>query len=310
MSVLYSLRGLTRRFAEREVLHIDRLDVEQGQIYALLGDNGAGKSTLMRILAFLDSPSSGELFFKGRRVERGQEARFRPGVVWLPQFPVMFTGSLLYNVEYPMALRRVDKKQRRQKALDLLETVKLGHLAKAPAHRLSGGESQRAGIARALAAGAEVVLFDEPTANVDQRSVGDFVSLVRGLYGMQALSIFITTHNADLAATLCPRRIFLSEGRVVDKRLLPGGFAWPGRLEQRGAGALLVLPGDARHVGPPASVATRLRGIAELAAGVSIRLEAQDLEFTVLLEDGASKDRARALTLSSPMNIMYSGNAD
>lgn len=78
------LRGITRSYGNREVLHIDSLDIQPGDIHALLGANGAGKSTLMRILAFLDSPSSGELYFKGEKVFAGQEARHRPGVVWVP----------------------------------------------------------------------------------------------------------------------------------------------------------------------------------------------------------------------------------
>jgi ABC-type multidrug transport system ATPase subunit len=312
MNALYSLRNITRRFGNRDVLHIDELDIEPREIYALLGANGAGKSTLMRILAFLDAPSGGELFFRGKRVFAGQEARFRPGVVWVPQFPVMFTGSVLYNVEYPMALAKIAKNERRRRALELLESVGLGHLAEAPAHKLSGGEAQRASIARALAAGAEVILFDEPTANVDQRSFGDFIALVLDIWERQRLSILITTHNAALAAALCRRRIFLVEGKLVHQCVLPGGgAAWPAALSAGADGLTARIPYDATRALPTGTAfprSARLRGIEDFAAGVSLRLEPMPGQMVdILLEDETSRTLARSITLGSVLNVDVTG---
>ncbi len=308
MTALYSLRNVTRRFEDREVLRIDALDIEAHEIYALLGANGAGKSTLMRLLAFLDSPSGGELFFKGEKVPAGQEARFRPGVVWVPQFPVMFTGTLLYNTEYPMALKRVARHERRQRALELLESVSLERLANAPAHKLSGGEAQRASIARALAAGAEVILLDEPTANVDYRSVGELISLVRRIWEQRRLSICITTHNAALAAALCRRQIVLEEGKLVHRHVLPGGnVAWPGRLHHEPGGCCVSIPQAAAASLPEGTnlpCPARLRGLEDFAAGVSLRLEpAPGRLLDVLLEDEASQSAARALTLGCELTL-------
>ena len=301
MPPLYSLRNLTRGFGNREVLRIESLDIESGKIYALLGANGAGKSTLMRILAFLDSPTSGSLVFRGAPVAPGQEARFRPGVIWVPQFPVMLTGSLLYNVEYPMALRKIQGPERKKRAMEVLETVKLAHLAQSPAHRLSGGEAQRASIARALAAGAEIILFDEPTANVDERSQGDFITLVRSLWGTGKFSFLVTTHNANLAATLCHSQIFLKDGRTVRQYVLPGGnVAWPARLAAVDGGVRVFLPPSALAEGSGPSA---LRGIAEHAAGVILRLELSPGRFIeALLADDASREQARSLTLDSTLD--------
>lgn len=308
MTALYSLRGITRRFGNREVLNIDALDIQPGDTYALLGANGAGKSTLMRILAFLDSPSSGELFFRGEKVPAGQEGLHRPGVVWVPQFPVMFTGSLLYNIEYPMTLKKNPPRERKKRALELLESVNLGHLAKAPAHKLSGGEAQRASIARALAAGVGIILFDEPTANVDQRSQGDFIALVRALREQRGLSICITTHNASMAAALCRRQIFLVEGKLARQHVLPdGSVAWPATLAKTPNGFHLRTTHDAIVTLAPGSASPGkgvMRGIADFAAGVTVRLEllpGQMVEF--LLEDAASRDMAHTLTLNSSLAI-------
>ena len=311
MAALYSLRNVTRRFDDREVLNIDSLDIRPGEIYALQGANGAGKSTLMRILAFLDSPSSGEMCFRGNKVLAGQEAKHRPGVVWVPQFPVMFTGSLLYNIEYPMALKNIPSQERKKRALELLECVNLAHLAKAPAHKLSGGEAQRASIARALAAGVEVILFDEPTANVDQRSQNDFMALVRTLWEERDLSICITTHNAPMAAALCRKQIFLVEGKLARQYVLPdGSVAWPATLAAAPAGLHLCPAPDAFASLAPLTPGTTapekglVRGMADFAAGVTVRLElppGRMVEF--LLKDTASRDLARTLTLNSPLAI-------
>lgn len=223
---LYSVRNLTRRFGDREVLNIDSLDLEEGRIYGLLGPNGSGKTTLMRLLSFMDRPTSGEIRFRGRKVESEGASRFRAKVVWVPQSPVMFTGSLQYNVEYPMRLKRVKRRERREKALALLRDVGLEHLAGAPARRLSGGEAQRGSIARALAAGAEVILFDEPTASVDYRSRDELIALIKKLRRERGMSLVVTTHDLFLARELCEEIVALFDGRVAaedSNAALPSG---------------------------------------------------------------------------------------
>ena len=154
MTALYSLRHITRVFAERTVLDIPELVIEPQTIYGLLGPNGAGKTTLMKILSFMDIPTTGSIEFEGQPVIGKGGAGLRSRVVWVPQSPIMFTGTLTYNIEYPMKIKGVRGKERKAKVEEFLEVVGLAHLAKAPAQKLSGGEAQRASIARALAAGA------------------------------------------------------------------------------------------------------------------------------------------------------------
>jgi ABC-type multidrug transport system ATPase subunit len=306
---LYELRHIIRRFGEREVLHIDSLTLESGEIYALLGANGAGKSTLMRLLAFLDSPTSGTLVFRGTRVVPGKEALFRTGIVWVPQFPVMFTGTLLYNIEYPMCLKKIPGAERKKRAMELLGAVGLEHLAKAPAHHLSGGECQRASIARALAAGAEIILFDEPTANVDQRSLGDFMVLARELWEKRGMTVIITTHNASLAASLCRRQIVLIEGRPAMRRVLADGMiARPARLvSSDGQITALLSAEQGEHPLSPEGEADRpapVTGIFSIAAGVALRLETRPGNtLELLIEDQASLPLIRTLTLDSRLAI-------
>lgn len=309
MTALYSLHNVSQRFGPREVLRIDSLEIESGEIYGLLGSNGAGKTTLMRILAFLDAPASGDIRFKGRQVPSGEHARFRPGVVWVPQFPVLFTGSLGFNIEYPMALKGVPAQQRRLRARELMERCKLEHLANIFAPKLSGGEAQRAAVCRALAAGAEVLLLDEPTANVDQRSLEDFILMIRELWEEKKLSLFITTHNSALAAALCRKQIFLVEGVPARRYLLPdGSFARFGSLICHNGNHTLRLEREAapgvefgRLHGETGAV---LRGVHELASGITLNLELDGgAGIEVLLQEDASMHIARSLTLGAVMYV-------
>ena len=312
MPALYSLRNLTRMFGSREVLNIHSLDIESGVIYALLGANGAGKSTLMRVLAFLDKPTSGELFFRGEKATPGQEAQFRQGVVWVPQFPVMFTGSLLYNVAYPLELKKIPTAERERRAMECLDLVNLTHLAASPAHRLSGGEAQRASIARALAAGAQVILFDEPTANVDEQSQGEFITLARNLWRNKGLSLLVTTHNASLAATLCHKQIFLVKGHLVRQHMLPGGnAAWPATLTPGDNRPLLAVQEQALACAPKDGADIPLHGIAEHAAGIALRIEAAPGVFVdTLLTDDASQNLAKTLSLGSRLTLRVLENTE
>ena len=302
---LYTLQGVRRRFGDREVLRVDELRIEAGRIYALLGPNGAGKTTLMRLLSFMDTPNEGNIAFCGEPVRSEQAAKLRARVVWVPQSPVMFTGTLLYNIEYPMRLRGLDAATRQSRAQELLETVNLSHLAHAPAHRLSGGEAQRGSIARALAAGAEVILFDEPTASVDHRSRGELITVIRDLWRVRGLSLLVTTHDAALAADLCQEHIFLLDGKVVPQRMLPGGVtAWPARLERQGDALHALLPPQALAFAPPDAAAATVSAVQETAAGIGLRLALSCGENLDLLLNGQPDTTlARTLTLGASVCI-------
>lgn len=308
MPVLYELTGIGRRFGDRDVLHIPALTLHAGIVYGLLGPNGAGKTTLMRILAFMDAPTDGTIAFMGQPVRPEQAPRYRARVVWVPQSPVMFTGSLLYNIEYPMRLKGTPVKERRSRALALLERVGLLRLAKAPAHRLSGGEAQRASIARALAAGAEVLLFDEPTASVDFRSRGEIITLIRTLNSERGLSIIVTTHDAALAAALCRERIILFDGRIVpeypefEEEGGQGALPRPSLLED-GSMPRILLPPDAAR-GEPEGGTARIAALAEGEGGVVLRLTLPSGQSaTVSLPEGQGGARARGFFLGQQLRF-------
>ncbi|MDR2945998.1 MAG: ATP-binding cassette domain-containing protein [Candidatus Adiutrix sp.] len=299
---LYALKNVRRVFGQREVLAIDSLTIEPGRIYGLVGPNGSGKTTLMKIMAFLDEPTSGDIFFEGRKASRRDMGEFRSKVVWSPQFPVMFTGSLRYNIEYPMRLRGVPAAQRRRRSNELLEQVGLLELAEAPARRLSGGEAQRASLARALAAQAEVLLLDEPTANVDAASRSGLVTLIEDLWRDRGLSMIITTHDHSLEAELCQNRIYLGDGKLVS---LHEAAIHSADLLERDGRLCLTLPPEAAL---PDGAAVSIQQLTAHDNEVLLHLQAADRRIIrARLRGEAAISAARQLTLTQSLSIQNSG---
>ena len=310
---LYSLANIRRCFGGREVLRIPAMTLEKGKIYGLLGPNGAGKTTLMRLLAFMDAPTEGEIAFEGRTVRPERYGQYRARVVWVPQTPVLFSGNLLYNVEYPMRLKGVPGRRRRARAMELLDSVGLASLAQAPARRLSGGEAQRGSIARALAAEAEVILFDEPTGNVDYRSRGEIMRIIHALWQERGLSLFVTTHDKTLADDLVQEEITLFDGKVLSRHSLadtrkglPQTFSVvPARLRLQDGRLCAVMSTD--------GVACRFSGnegvISGLAKGekgdVLIRLQGVDGRWLDICVDPENAVPARGLSLGVELFLVF-----
>ncbi len=214
---VYSLDKLTKSYNGRPILDIDRLELEAGRIYGLLGPNGAGKTTLLNILGFLDQPTSGHLDFLGRAVRFHETALqpLRKEVVVLDQYPVLFTTSVYKNLEFGLKVRRVERGERERLIDEVLELVDMVSFKHAPAHTLSGGETQRIALARALALSPKVFLCDEPTASVDVENQATIIALLKEINETKKISILFTTHDRLLAAGLAHHTLVLNGGRLV-----------------------------------------------------------------------------------------------
>ncbi|PID72302.1 MAG: hypothetical protein CSB34_02985 [Desulfobulbus propionicus] len=213
----YQLTQLVQQYGSKIVLHIDNLVIEKGKIYALLGANGAGKTTLFHILGFLEAPSSGQVVFDGKTVffDRAELYTLRKRVVMVDQYPIMFSTSVYKNVEFGLKIRGIEKKRRDSVIREALEMVDLGSYAGEYAHKLSGGETQRLAMARALALFPEVLLCDEPTANVDVENQAVIRSLLTRVNQEKNTTVLFTTHDRLQAAGLADETIVLEKGRVV-----------------------------------------------------------------------------------------------
>lgn len=214
---LYSLSGLVKSYGSRRVIDIPRLELPEGKIYALLGPNGAGKTTLLNLLAFLDAPSSGRLFFRGQAVNFSESdlQPLRRQVVMVDQNPILFSTTVANNIEFGLKIRGVGKPQRTRLIKESLELVGMSAFAAAEAQKLSGGETQRVALARALALSPRVFLCDEPTANVDIENQAVIVDLLGRINASKKITVLFTTHDRSQASALADKTLVLDNGRLI-----------------------------------------------------------------------------------------------
>ncbi|SNR73092.1 iron(III) transport system ATP-binding protein/tungstate transport system ATP-binding protein [Haloechinothrix alba] len=196
-----------------EVLHVDSLDIHDGEQVCVLGPNGAGKTTLLRLLAAAERPHTGRVSVDGTDIEHGGIA-LRRRAAYATQRPGLLSTSVARNVTLPLAWRKVPRKRRRDLADDALRLLGVAHLADRQAAGLSGGEQQRVNLARALAIDPDVLLLDEPAASLDAESRLSFLhDLGRALTGRTTTVVHVS-HRADDALRLADRAIALVDGNV------------------------------------------------------------------------------------------------
>jgi tungstate transport system ATP-binding protein len=218
MKILYRLNMIRKCFGSNVVLDIDRLTIVESRLYTLIGANGAGKSTLLNILAFLSPPTAGEIFYAGKRVDwnHGSVEEPRRKVTLLHQSPYLFEGTVHSNVAFGLKARGIPGEERRRTVEKALDIVGLQGFGDRKSRELSGGETQRVAMARALALKPEVLLLDEPLANIDRETTGLLETLIASLPG-QGTTVVMTTHNPDHPGRLNGESIFLEGGRVVPR---------------------------------------------------------------------------------------------
>ena len=219
MAEIFRLSSLTHRFGQRTVLDIEELTLAEGRFYTLTGANGSGKSTLLQILAFLLPPTGGQIFFRGEPVAwtAGGLRRWRREVTLLHQSPYLFDTTVQANVAFGLRIRGIRGSILRRKIEETLDLVGLADLQHRPAKELSGGESQRVAMARALAVDPAVLLLDEPLANVDRQSAVILERLILTLPA-RGTTVVMTTHDPAHPERLGSEAIRLTDGRLAGSR--------------------------------------------------------------------------------------------
>ncbi len=210
------MQNLFKEYSGRFVLNDITFSVHEGELFVLVGPNGSGKTTLLRILDLLEEPTSGKVIFNGEPVEYVKErvnVRRKIGVVF--QQTVLFGMSVYNNVSYPLKIRGVnDKTEVEKKVRKVLEMVQLCGLEQKSALTLSGGEAQRVALAQALVTEPELLLLDEPTANLDPKNVSIVEEVLTQLNRENRTTIIMTTHNMFQAERLAKRVAVLNEGQI------------------------------------------------------------------------------------------------
>jgi len=233
MAEMIECENLVKIYKTRdfEVLALQGLDltVEKGELMAIIGNSGSGKSTLLNMLGGLDRPSAGRLLVDGNDLLKISESqlvtykRQTVGFVWQNNARNLIPYlTAVQNVEVPMILN--DTKKRRQRALELLDMVGIGHRRNNRLHQLSGGEQQRVAIAIALANQPSLLLADEPTGSVDRRTAGMIYELFQKLNREMGLTIVIVTHDRQLSR-MVSRVVAIRDGRTSSEFLMRQNYA-------------------------------------------------------------------------------------
>ena len=213
---VYSLERLVKRYGQREACSIDSLQVLRGEALGIIGPSGSGKSTLLRLLNFLEPQTSGIIRFLGHtydaRSSVSLDVRRRMTLVF--QSPLLFNTSVLNNVAYGLKLRGI--KDAKSRAADFLEKLGMESLAREHPSTISFGETQRVALARALILQPEVLLLDEPTANLDPYNVALVEDLMQRSLREMGATIVLVTHNVFQARRLADRTALLLDGKVVE----------------------------------------------------------------------------------------------
>ena len=225
MAAIIELQKLNKTFGSGEnqvnALQDVSISIEQGDIFGIIGLSGAGKSTLVRCINLLERPDSGNVLFHGQnlcdlRDKQLRQQRRKISMIF-QSFNLLEQRTSLDNICFPMELAGTPKKQAREKARELLETVGLPDKADAYPVQLSGGQKQRIAIARALASDPEVLLCDEATSALDPKTTGQILSLLQKINREMGITIVVITHEMAVIRQICTHVAILDGGVIAEE---------------------------------------------------------------------------------------------
>lgn len=211
------MNGVYKKY-DKEVLRVDRLKLFEGCIYGIIGPSGAGKSTLLRIVNLLTPPSGGEISYQGQPVAvNGQERlALQRKMAMVFQQTLLFKDSVYNNIAFGLKARGYAKFDIESRVNTLLDQIGMASLRNRRADTLSGGEAQRVAIARAVAFEPELLLLDEPTANLDPGNIEQIENMITRLSREKGITIVMVTHNVFQARRIADQVMFVHQGRIVE----------------------------------------------------------------------------------------------
>ena len=232
-TVLIQTRDLVKAYAtdHSRLVALDRVNLtfEQGEFAGLVGPSGSGKTTLLNIIGSLDQPTEGSAEVLGERIEslthkKAAELRSRHIGFIFQTHNLLPVYTVYENVEFPLLVMGVAASERRRAVMDALDWVRLSDRANAKPSQLSGGQSQRVAIARAIVKKPEIVLADEPTANLDAENSHNILDTMAGLSRNLQTTFLFATHDEKVIRVL-RRKIVLNDGRVMEDQVVQPQFA-------------------------------------------------------------------------------------
>ena len=235
------VRNLSKTFTQKD-LRVDALkdislNIEKGDIYGIIGMSGAGKSTLVRCLNYLEKPSDGQVFVEGQELGALTEKELRAArmkiAMIFQSFNLLQQKNAVDNITFPLLIQGQKKKEAREKARQLLQTVGLSDKAKSYPSQLSGGQQQRVAIARALACDPHILLCDEATSALDPQTTEQILNLLRQINQEMGITIVIITHQMSVVRQICTKVAIMSLGEIKEKGTVTEIFSHPKSREAR-----------------------------------------------------------------------------
>ncbi|MGN0353190.1 MAG: methionine ABC transporter ATP-binding protein [Roseburia sp.] len=229
------VKNLSKEFWQKdtkiEALKNVNLSIEKGDIYGIIGMSGAGKSTLVRCLNYLERPTEGEVFIGGVKLGDLSEKELRKQrseiAMIFQHFNLLMQKNVRDNVAFPLSIQGVKKKERRERAEELLEIVGLKEKADAYPSQLSGGQKQRVAIARALASNPKILLCDEATSALDPQTTASILELLKEINQKYQITIVIITHQMSVVREICQHVAIVEEGKIVEEGAVEEIFDHP-----------------------------------------------------------------------------------
>ncbi len=205
------LKNIKKFYGDNQVLDIETLNIEKGKITGITGPNGCGKTTLLNIIAGLDKKFIGEVFYDNIKLNK----IIKESMTVVFQKPYLLKRTVYENIEYPLKLRNIDKKESKKRALSIMKKLEITDLMEKKGHKLSGGESQKVALARALVFNPRLLLLDEPTSNIDPEYIVTMENSITQFNLENKGTIIIVTHNIEQSERLCHAVINMHRGKVV-----------------------------------------------------------------------------------------------
>jgi D-methionine transport system ATP-binding protein len=232
---MIEIRNVVKTFKTKEedihAVNGVSLNIEDGEIYGIIGYSGAGKSTLVRLINQLEKQSAGDVVIDGQKMQELskkelREKRRKIGMIF-QHFNLMWSRTVLENIELPLEFAGVPKKEREEKARQMVELVGLSGREDAYPSELSGGQKQRVGIARALANDPQILLSDEATSALDPDTTDQILELLKDINHKLGITIVMITHQMEVVQKICHRMAVMSDGRIVEEGTVKELFEHP-----------------------------------------------------------------------------------